>query len=1251
LTQIDILLVEISAAPAGRNMHPFSVLKLLGALLLPMLALAQSTTGTLTGNVIDGTGASVAGAKVEAINKATQNAMTALTSETGTFTLPSLMPGTYQVRVSMAGFKASVADNVEVRTAQIATRNMTLELGELTETISVTAESPLINPNSAAVTNTIANKIMQDLPFPDRSMLSAVMLTPGVQGDPQYNSGVQSELPGIFTQAVSPGVSISIGGGRPGGGSVLVDGSDVTASGIARAIMTFSADTVQEVSVQAVGIPAQYGRTTSGIINQTTRSGSNEFHGIGTWSHMDPYLQTKALGSAFEPTARYDQASLALGGPVYIPKIYDGRNKTFFWASGEPQRQKMLFGASRSRLPTAEELRGNFSNSWDFLDPTLRQQNVDAAIASGIRTNNLRWRYERNAAGFPIGDELPIAQRPIIENNDLSGLLARNAIAQAVIKTVYPFTPGVNTPYMSWLRPDGLWDIDGTNVIFARGVQTEDNRWSVKVDHLFGSNDRIAARYSVAPVQGTRFDWGGPSDPSNPIPQDKITSRNASLSFNHIFSSSLINEFRATYSRGNALRSGNDAGFSQDWGAAFGLTPAVLNQGFPRILGRGFDGGGELVGRTIDVNAGFGNDLSWIRGRHSIKMGGEHRRIQLNRLATDGLTGGSYNFSGQITPNQGSIAGTINELGGLITGSLNSYTFKRAQTNSYYRWRYYALYVQDDFKATSKLTLNVGLRWDVETPRVEKYDRQGFFDPFLQGSVNGQPVTGAFVFSNTQGYGRGLWPTNFTGFQPRIGLAYALTSKVVWRASYSILRAPITGIGNSIHPDLNINAGVVNSAQRTGGVNPGPVNYITNPVASLPPAQELSRDPIFFMNDSNSFDFYYIPQDRNMPYVQRWNGGTQVQVSPSMSFEIGYDGSKGTHLYENPYPFNFAHFDTTAPLVAAGADFGTRSVAYNRLGIANSNGQVITGNLLESLRPYPQFFNRLIQTGFSRASNSTYHALITGLQRRFGNGLTIQGTYTWSKSIDDAGFGTGADVFGRVNRQDIRRSNERGLSTYDIPHKFNLAYSYELPFGRGRTFGTGAGPWLNRLIGGWVTAGFVRVSSGYPAVAYLGSDGWFVSRGGGDGLDGFTLRPDRVPGAKGVNATWREDPFRRGYYNPDSFAVPGSEAAPRLGTSGGTLPDVRSPGTSSWDASMMKNINLSNDGRAYVQLRVDVLNVPNHPNFFINPNNRNSGLFSFNAAQRTFNQNVNFTPIDPNNTAQFNNYAGRAFRLGARVYF
>jgi hypothetical protein len=527
LTQIDILLVEISAAPAGRNMHPFSVLKLLGALLLPMLALAQSTTGTLTGNVIDGTGASVAGAKVEAINKATQNAMTALTSETGTFTLPSLMPGTYQVRVSMAGFKASVADNVEVRTAQIATRNMTLELGELTETISVTAESPLINPNSAAVTNTIANKIMQDLPFPDRSMLSAVMLTPGVQGDPQYNSGVQSELPGIFTQAVSPGVSISIGGGRPGGGSVLVDGSDVTASGIARAIMTFSADTVQEVSVQAVGIPAQYGRTTSGIINQTTRSGSNEFHGIGTWSHMDPYLQTKALGSAFEPTARYDQASLALGGPVYIPKIYDGRNKTFFWASGEPQRQKMLFGASRSRLPTAEELRGNFSNSWDFLDPTLRQQNVDAAIASGIRTNNLRWRYERNAAGFPIGDELPIAQRPIIENNDLSGLLARNAIAQAVIKTVYPFTPGVNTPYMSWLRPDGLWDIDGTNVIFARGVQTEDNRWSVKVDHLFGSNDRIAARYSVAPVQGTRFDWGRAERPVQPhtAGQDHIAQR------------------------------------------------------------------------------------------------------------------------------------------------------------------------------------------------------------------------------------------------------------------------------------------------------------------------------------------------------------------------------------------------------------------------------------------------------------------------------------------------------------------------------------------------------------------------------------------------------------------------------------------------------------------------------------------------------------------------------------------------------
>jgi hypothetical protein len=227
-----------------RYLHSLAAILCLA--LSPGVSFAQSTTGTLTGTVLDSSGAAVPGARVAVRNTATNASVESVTGDSGTFTVPSLLPGGYDVTVEAAAFKKVQAKGVEIRTAQTTTQNFTLEVGQVSETISVTSDSPLINPDSAQVTTTIQNKIMQDLPFPDRSMLSVALLAAGVQGDPQYNSGVQSELPGIFTQPVSPGVSISAGGGRPGSGSVLVDGSDVTSAGFARTIMTFSADTCKK---------------------------------------------------------------------------------------------------------------------------------------------------------------------------------------------------------------------------------------------------------------------------------------------------------------------------------------------------------------------------------------------------------------------------------------------------------------------------------------------------------------------------------------------------------------------------------------------------------------------------------------------------------------------------------------------------------------------------------------------------------------------------------------------------------------------------------------------------------------------------------------------------------------------------------------------------------------------------------------------------------------------------------------------
>ena len=275
-------------------------------------ALAQTNTGAITGLVTDAAGAVVPSAKVVIRETNTHAVVNTVTTGAGNYTAPGLPAGKYEVAVTAPGFKRASATGIDVRITQTSTQNITLQIGDVAESITVSADTAMINPNSSAVTTSVGEKFLEDLPFQDRSTLSVVLLTPGAQGDPQYNGGVQSELPGIFTQATAPGAAMSIGGGIPGGGSILVDGSDVSAPGTGRMVMTFSRDQVSEVSVQSNGIPAQYGRTTSAIINQATKSGTNQYHGNASWSHLDPYLQTQALGAAFPPTQHYDQAAIAI---------------------------------------------------------------------------------------------------------------------------------------------------------------------------------------------------------------------------------------------------------------------------------------------------------------------------------------------------------------------------------------------------------------------------------------------------------------------------------------------------------------------------------------------------------------------------------------------------------------------------------------------------------------------------------------------------------------------------------------------------------------------------------------------------------------------------------------------------------------------------------------------------------------------------------------------------------------------------
>lgn len=1243
-------------------------------LILSAMVIAQTSTGTITGQVLDSTGAVVPGAVVRLINSATNDQRTITTNSEGLYSLPSLPPGLYKVVVEKDGFSKAEVNAITVNTAQVTTTNVTLQVGRTSETVTISAETELLTRDSAAVSTTVENKLLTEMPFPERSALGAIFLSPGVQGDPQYPGGLQSENPGPFTQPVAPGSTISINGARNGASSILVDGSDISLASYPRTGVTFSGDTVREMTVQVLGIPAQYGRTAGGVINQATKGGTNDYHGGLFWQHTDPGLQAWRHGThqaGVPPQFRQNLFSGIIGGPIWLPKAIfgpaavDGRNRSFFHVTIEPARLADQLFSFRARIPTAKELSGDMSESYDVLSQcclaTLQNQGVEAALAQlrGLyaqgRAPQLFYQFDRNAQGLPFGNRYnsPTQYVPIPGNN-LAPALRNNPLAQYIL-SLYP-TPSRPSPYAIFIRPDGLWAPDGNNIFQARGVRNRDNRYSMRFDHALTANDRLAFRYTYVPVAGTRWNFFGPEINANPIPLDRNQARNFYLSHTRNFGSSMVNEFRVTYMRASQFRYPSDAVVEKDWGAELGLRPATLGFGFPTLSGLpggnvGLGGGtGNGGGRTIDVNLGISDDLSYVVGRHSLKFGIDFRFYQMNRYDTTDLLGGTYNFSAAQT-NTGAGGGSA--LASFMLGIVNTYTAKTTEVPFYYRWRYYAGYAQDDFKIRNNLTLNLGVRYAIETPRTEKFNRQGSFDPNVTGTLNGLPVKGGFVFSGENGRARGLWETNRNGFEPRLGIAWTPKSFMTARASYALLKAPLTGQSFFIIPDLN--APSIPISGNNGGVNVGQVNYITNPVGPIGPNLALSSGPLF------NFAGLYIDPNNDRPYSQQWSLSLQFQVSRNMAIDLTYSGSKGTHLFVASTDLNRP---SDADIITGIRNRTNFTVAQpNKFNLTDASGRIRTMTYLESLRPYGQFFDRSILSFLDRRGNSSYHALYVTAKQRFAKGLVAQASYTWSKSIDDASssfggaIGQETDIFGLARPQvltDLRA--EKSLSTYDIPHRLSIGWTYELPVGKGRWLQPKNGV-VNTLFGNWMLAGLATAQAGYPIWVRMGNTGYWFSQGGGDALLlTSTLRPNLVPGVPLVNPDWRKDPYRSqfagGYLNPAAFAVPGSLDNPQYGNVPRTLPDARNPATYFFDANISKRIPLRAE-KLWLQLRADFINALNHPNFFFNPNNGHdvlTGNFNRNSltnpAIAPFSTNGSFGRLDPNNT---NN--GRTIRVAIRLGF
>ncbi|MDQ2947807.1 MAG: carboxypeptidase-like regulatory domain-containing protein [Acidobacteriota bacterium] len=641
----------------------------------------------MTGSVTDASAAILPDVIVRVKNLDTGVTVQTSTSADGVYNVTSLIPGEYSVEAVKTGFDKTIVQPVTISATQTTTVDIHMTVGITTSTIDVTAEAPLLTPGTQAVATTIQQELNQNLPFMERSSLGATLLVPGVRGDPASPNQIQSENPGIATGAIAPASTLTVGGAWPGRTSILVDGSDVTQASYPRAGISVSGDMVRETTVITNGLPAEYGRSQGGVIIQATRSGGNTFHGEVSWRHSNPTLQAQQLGSPLPPMQHQNFFGIYASGPVILPKIYNGRNKTFFYVGVEPARLNNTFSA-QGQVPTPDELAGHLNNCICLINATiLRSSGAEAALAAP-RTGGLFYQYPVNASGFPNGPQYTSsALYAPIPNNDVSAQLSQNKFAKYILSQLPSLqNPG---PHVTFLRPDGLWLPNGNNVNYTRGVSNVDNRYSFRIDQSLTQADRLFVRYTKIPLSSARYFVLAADSPLTQVPADYAYSQDFALNEPHIFSPSLINEVRLMYMRDRQLRTENAAALSQDWAASFGLTPATAGKGFPSFnlgyLTQVGNGGGSS---QVDENYQFSDNVTRTQGRHTIKFGMDIRNLQSNQYNLGGVYGGSYGFGAGAT-NSG-VSGS-SSLATFDLGLITSFNNTPSPVPAYYRWHFLRL--------------------------------------------------------------------------------------------------------------------------------------------------------------------------------------------------------------------------------------------------------------------------------------------------------------------------------------------------------------------------------------------------------------------------------------------------------------------------------------------------------------------------------------------------------------------------------
>ena len=1260
--------------------------------LLPAAAMGQTTSGSIAGTIVDPNQAAIGNASVRIEDSSRGFSQSATTDSEGRFVFPTLQPGTYTLRVEASGFKKAQRSGVKLDTAQDLGVDFQLTPGEVSETVTVSTEAPLLQTETGTVAQTIGRRVINDLPLNGRNTLELALTLPGATGS------AGSEISEVFNSDVVPGRELSINGGRAGSTQFLADGANVTSIALARTSISFSPDTIQEFTVLQSNYSAQYAQAGGAVIQQTTKSGTNEFHGTLYWFHRQKALSANPFNATRLPIFNNDartplrrqQVGFTLGGPVWLPKKVFGpagldlRDKTFFFVSYEPTRQLVSdLNYQFVRVPTEAELNGDFSNTLVYL-PNGTTRPMAPLYRQFQRLAGGTLAYLPNPAFNPA--LAPSATNPRFQFNNFplfdgggrilsaGGVSYVNPVAQRIARDLFP---RANIPFIS--EPGNAFN--GANYVYSRLSNFKDDRYTVRIDQKIGSNNTISGRYTRQPFFGDRVfrDPIGYGDIS-----DTTDARQVLLTWTSNFKSNVVNELRVSYNFGKFTRDFPTALQNRD------LTNEYLNiggpgAGNPNLIGFGaarFFGGAaprdntntangrawdvlgfrapQDVGKNTEHTYIITDDLTWVLGNKTLKMGFQGRLLMLNQsaLGFGTLAGGRFNFSQNqtadrfcnATPFAGAIAGcTGTALGGESFASflLGVPDGLQVQTENlsnpyYYRWKDVAGYIQNDWRVRPNLTLNLGVRYSYQAPRWEKNNLQGQMNlsrleanPFRNNLPS--PV---FEFSGVDGRSRYLTRQRFYDFEPRLSFAWTPNfswnekKKLVLRGGFGATHAPL--FGNDREPMPNIGAqtfGGYRAYSVAFGPNDGtaPTNQIVTcglGICNDPriPMQfgynnpALSPDPSLFIVPANGVirpgdlaaatvnaqqrqDVRYgalgFLGDPNFTTPNIYNYSLQVQYELSRSnlVTIGYQGARSTHLIGPSIDVN-----RPDPLTGAQA--------------------------------IPGFNSRFGQSGIfiinPTNSSATYHAATFEYERRFSQGLQVRFNYTFSKNIDDSSGGisfplpnnsfnnSSVDVNITRNQTPYDSRAERAVASFNTPHIFNLTAFYELPFGRGKKWLNGDNA-VSRIFGDWQVTALGRSREGFPTSVALGQGNSLNL-----GVPGGVQRPNLVAGVPLKNPNWTpEKANTEPYINPKAFAWPDPG---RPGNAPRNL-SLQLPWVNTMDMSFFKRVRLPKSETKSFEFRAEFFNIFNHRVFTDGGVNRS--IFGAGAQNVVLNTNADatFSPI------------------------